>query len=394
MIRDLKKVALVLLGGAFCSFGFVSCAKDLDDFFAQHQQDLAERDVEDAAIRADLQAEIGNLRTEITGKIAVVEQGLHDLIEQGGVDVLGHLSEKSAQARQNVDTRYAQFQSLMSQKFGSFQTQTEQMFASFGAKLATLETELKQAIAQNNTQRAQEIQQFIDKVKAEQSKVQNAVQTINGIQTQYADIIAQADQLQDMEERMKQATQRYDVWLEVMPQKLQEAEAKLEALKEAQIAQLAADELQAYKDKLAGMNQNLEKMKEAMQKLQEMKDAAEELVQKFDNLNDEAQGCQPIVDNFTDAYDHYDEASTIISTLEAVDVSNYEGLLDDLSSRLSSAAADLHSAMADMSGLENVWSDYAESMENLADECETNADYCEGMMLNIQEAFEGIPFPS
>ena len=394
MAKKLWKVALITMCVAVCSFGFTSCAEDYDKFFAQHSQDLAERDAEDAAIRADLQIEINNLRTEITGKIAVVEQKLHNLIEDGAADVLDDLTTKSGETRGKINTRYGQFTALMDTKFGGFQTTANNLFAQFDSKCTQREQELKTAIDQNKTERAQEIQKFIDDVKAMQQSVQSGVAQLNALQTEYASLIAQADQLQDLEQRMQAQSGRYDAMLAELPTKIQEAKDKFEEAKDADLTALSAAEIQDYKDKLATMSGKFTEMQNALQKLQDMNDDAQDLVQRFSDIADDADGLSSVLSDVSDAYDRYGDAEDILNRIDAVDVSQYEGLYDSIKDDLEQAHNEMASAAAGLSDLKDSLESTRDELITLAADCEWQADYAEVLAEEIKEAFDNIPFPN
>lgn len=388
------RLATLVCSVAVCGFGLTSCAEDWDDFFTQHADDIAARDAEDAAIRADLQTEINNLRTEITGKIANVEGKLHDLIEQGGQDVLNDLATKSQQTRTTIDTRYSQFTALMNSKFGDFQTTVNNIFTQFDTKRQQLEQELQTAIGQNNQTRANEIQQFINDVKAMQSQVQSGVAQINALQTEYAALIAQADQLQDLEQRMQTQSERYDDMLDELPGKIQEAEEKFEAAKDADISNLSAAEIQDYKDKLADMRDKFAEMETALQKLQEMYADAQDLVQKLSDLADEADNLSNLLSDISDAYDKYSDAEDILNRIDAVDISQYEGLYDSLKEDLETAHSDMAAAFFSLNSVTSELNSTHSYFEKLADDCEWQANYAELLSSEIEAAFNNIPFPN
>ena len=322
-----------------------------------------------------------------------MESKLHDLIEEGGQDVLNDLATKSQQTRTAIDTRYAQFTELMDQKFGAFQTTANNLFAQFATQRQQLEQELTQAIAQNNNTRAQEIQQFINDVKAMEQSVQGGVQQINALQSEYASLFAQADQLMDLEQRMQTQSQRYDTMLAELSAKLQDAETKYEAQKETDLSTLSAAEIQAYKDKLAAMSAKFTQMQQALQNLQDMYDDAEKIVQELSDLADDADGLASLLSDISDAYDNYSTAEDILNRIDAIDVSNYESLYDDLKSQLEQAHAEMGAAA---SGLTNVKESLESTRDDLiqwAADCEFNADYAETVAQEIQDEFNEIPFP-
>lgn len=393
MKRKLRWTAK-LCGAVLFGFGLIGCAEDYDDFFTQHIDDIAARDAEDAAIRAELATEIENLRTEITGKIAIVEGNLHNLIEQGGLDVLDDLATKSQSTREAINTRYSQFTQLMDQKFGTFENNVNSLFQTFDGHLQQLETELQQAIAQNNQARAQEIQQFINKVKGMEQTVNTGVQTINAIQNDYSDIIAQADLLLDLEKRMQTQTQRYDQMLASLDATLTEAEARFEAQKETDLSTLSAAEIQDYKDKLAVMSGKLTEMQQAMAKLEEMKDEAQQILTDFEDLVDKANDLDGVIADVQSAYDMYAKVEDILTRIDNVDTSYYEGVYDSLSEDLATAHNDMASACAGLLDVKDFLEGTRDTMKQNADYCEAYADYCEGRLSEIQDAYYAIPFPS
>ena len=381
-------------GAAVFCFGLSSCAKDWDDFFVQHEDDIEARDAEDAAIRADLQTEIENLRTEITGKIATVEGNLHNLIEQGGMDVLGHLATKSGEVRAAIDERYGQFTQLMDQKFGTFQGNATSIFSTLEGQRQQLETDLKQAIADNNNQRAQEIQQFINNVKAMQQTVTSSVQAINSLQQEYATLIAQADQLADLEQRMQVQTQRFDDLLASLDATLQTAEEKYKAQLQVDLSSLSAAEIQDYKDKLAVMLDNLTQMQQAMAKLEDMKADAQQLVSDFESLADRSDDMNGLISDVETAYEKYAQIEDILNRIDAVDPAQYETLYNNIKSELEQAHQDMAAACSGLTDLKDYLESTRDTMASNEDECKTLAEYCEGMQSNIESNFNAIPFPS
>ncbi len=388
------RFATLVCGVAVCGFCLTSCAEDWDDFFTQHADDIAARDAEDAAIRADLQTEINKLRTEITGKIATVESKLHDLIEQGGQDVLTELANKSQQTRSAIDTRYAQFTALMDTRFGAFQTTVNNLFNTFATQRSNLEAELNTAIAQNNTARANEIQAFINQVKAMQSQVQSGVAQINALQTEYAAIISQANKLAELEQRMNTQVSRYDAMLAELSTKIQEAEERFEAAKEVDLSELAAAEVQDYKDKLAEMNNKLTQMQQALDKMEDMYSDAQQLVQDFSDISDRADDMASLLSDISDAYDQYSKVEDILADIDAIDVGYYEDLYENLKSELEQADQDMVVAAAGLADLKAYLESGVDDMNACADECETNMEYCVGLADDIRSGFDAIPFPN
>lgn len=387
------RLAVWVFGMAVCSFALTGCAEDWDDFFTKQADDIAARDAEDAAIRADLAEEIANLETEITGKIANVEGKLHDLIEQGGTDVLSDLATKSQQTRSTIDTRYAQFTALMDTKFGAFQTTANNLFTQFATKRQQLEQELNQAIAQNNTERAAEVQQFINDVKAMQQSVQGGVQQINALQTEYAALFAQADKLLELEQRAQTQAQRFEELYANLTATLKEAEGKYEAQKETNVNNLSTAEIQDYKDKLADMSSKLTQMQAALAKLEEMKDDAEQLVSDFSDLVDCADGMSSLISEIESAYESYSKAEDILNRIDGTDISSYEDMFQDLQSDLEQANHEMEASASSLGDTKDAMETTRDDLLALVGECEFYAGLCETLAEEIHIAFDSIPFP-
>ena len=193
---------------------------------------------------------------------------------------------------------------------------------------------------------------------------------------------------------MQAQSGRYDAMLAELPTKIQEAKDKFEEAKDADLTALSAAEIQDYKDKLATMSGKFTEMQNALQKLQDMNDDAQDLVQRFSDIADDADGLSSVLSDVSDAYDRYGDAEDILNRIDAVDVSQYEGLYDSIKDDFEQAHNEMASAAAGLSDLKDSLESTRDELITLAADCEWQADYAEVLAEEIKEAFDNIPFPN
>lgn len=382
----------LLLLGCIC---FTSCAEDQDDYFNQLRDGIAQRDKDDADIRAQLKEEIEKLRSEVMQKISQVEDGLNTMITNGESDVLDDIQTRTSNFRSLVGEKYDEFAALIDEKFKSPNNALDAVFNDFDIKYEQLRSKMEQAISGNDSEMAGKISILLGKMDEMKSKIQSSKNQIQQLETLYADILSQVDILEEFEQRIAAQETRYAEMLTSLPSLLDAIHQQALQLAQVKIQELTEAEEQAFADKLAEMNDQLTIMQNWFAKYQELQDQTDDLLGRFESVSNDANDLQTVIDEVNDAYTHYSDAEQILDRLDALDdIDDWESIYDDLNGQLEDAYNEFSSAT---NGLDffldsAVEPTHAEA-ESYYNDLEAALDDCQSILDDMHSRFDDIPFP-
>lgn len=383
----------LLLLGCIC---FTSCAEDQDDYFNQLRDGIAQRDKDDADIRAQLKEEIEKLRSEVMQKISQVEDGLNTMITNGESDVLDDIQTRTSNFRSLVGEKYDEFAALIDEKFKSPNNALDAVFNDFDIKYEQLRSKMEQAISGNDSEMAGKISILLGKMDEMKSKIQSSKNQIQQLETLYADILSQVDILEEFEQRIAAQETRYAEMLTSLPSLLDAIHQQALQLAQVKIQELTEAEEQAFADKLAEMNDQLTIMQNWFAKYQELQDQTDDLLGRFESVSNDANDLQTVIDEVNDAYTHYSDAEQILDRLDALDdIDDWESIYDDLNGQLEDAYNEFSSAT---NGLDffldsAVEPTHAEA-ESYYNDLEAAMDDCQSILDDMHSRFDDIPFPN
>ncbi len=382
----------LLLLGCIC---FTSCAEDQDDYFNQLRDGIAQRDKDDADIRAQLKEEIEKLRSEVMQKISQVEDGLNTMITNGESDVLDDIQTRNSNFRSLVGEKYDEFAALIDEKFKSPNNALDAVFNDFDIKYEQLQSKMEKAISGNDSEMAGKISILLGKMDEMKSKIQSSKNQIQQLETLYADILSQVDILEEFEQRIAAQETRYAEMLTSLPSLLDAIHQQALQLAQVKIQELTEAEEQAFADKLAEMNDQLTIMQNWFAKYQELQDQTDDLLGRFESVSNDANDLQTVIDEVNDAYTHYSDAEQILDRLDALDdIDDWESIYDDLNGQLEDAYNEFSSAT---NGLDffldsAVEPTHAEA-ESYYNDLEAALDDCQSILDDMHSRFDDIPFP-
>lgn len=383
----------LLLLGCIC---FTSCAEDQDDYFNQLRDGIAQRDKDDADIRAQLKEEIEKLRSEVMQKISQVEDGLNTMITNGESDVLDDIQTRTSNFRSLVGEKYDEFAALIDEKFKSPNNALDAVFNDFDIKYEQLRSKMEQAISGNDSEMAGKISILLGKMDEMKSKIQSSKNQIQQLETLYADILSQVDILEEFEQRIAAQETRYAEMLTSLPSLLDAIHQQALQLAQVKIQELTEAEEQAFADKLAEMNDQLTIMQNWFAKYQELQGQTDDLLGRFESVSNDANDLQTVIDEVNDAYTHYSDAEQILDRLDALDdIDDWESIYDDLNGQLEDAYNEFSSAT---NGLDffldsAVEPTHAEA-ESYYNDLEAAMDDCQSILDDMHSRFDDIPFPN
>lgn len=383
----------LLLLGCIC---FTSCAEDQDDYFNQLRDGIAQRDKDDADIRAQLKEEIEKLRSEVMQKISQVEDGLNTMITNGESDVLDDIQTRTSNFRSLVGEKYDEFAALIDEKFKSPNNALDAVFNDFDIKYEQLQSKMEQAISGNDSEMAGKISILLGKMDEMKSKIQSSKNQIQQLETLYADILSQVDILEEFEQRIAAQETRYAEMLTSLPSLLDAIHQQALQLAQVKIQELTEAEEQAFADKLAEMNDQLTIMQNWFAKYQELQGQTDDLLGRFESVSNDANDLQTVIDEVNDAYTHYSDAEQILDRLDALDdIDDWESIYDDLNGQLEDAYNEFSSAT---NGLDffldsAVEPTHAEA-ESYYNDLEAAMDDCQSILDDMHSRFDDIPFPN
>ena len=383
----------LLLLGCIC---FTSCAEDQDDYFNQLRDGIAQRDKDDADIRAQLKEEIEKLRSEVMQKISQVEDGLNTMITNGESDVLDDIQTRTSNFRSLVGEKYDEFAALIDEKFKSPNNALDAVFNDFDIKYEQLQSKMEKAISGNDSEMAGKISILLGKMDEMKSKIQSSKNQIQQLETLYADILSQVDILEEFEQRIAAQETRYAEMLTSLPSLLDAIHQQALQLAQVKIQELTEAEEQAFADKLAEMNDQLTIMQNWFAKYQELQDQTDDLLGRFESVSNDANDLQTVIDEVNDAYTHYSDAEQILDRLDALDdIDDWESIYDDLNGQLEDAYNEFSSAT---NGLDffldsAVEPTHAEA-ESYYNDLEAAMDDCQSILDDMHSRFDDIPFPN
>ncbi len=383
----------LLLLGCIC---FTSCAEDQDDYFNQLRDGIAQRDKDDADIRAQLKEEIEKLRSEVMQKISQVEDGLNTMITNGESDVLDDIQTRTSNFRSLVGEKYDEFAALIDEKFKSPNNALDAVFNDFDIKYEQLRSKMEQAISGNDSEMAGKISILLGKMDEMKSKIQSSKNQIQQLETLYADILSQVDILEEFEQRIAAQETRYAEMLTSLPSLLDAIHQQALQLAQVKIQELTEAEEQAFADKLAEMNDQLTIMQNWFAKYQELQGQTDDLLGRFESVSNDANDLQTVIDEVNDAYTHYSDAEQILDRLDALDdIDDWESIYDDLNGQLEDAYNEFSSAT---NGLDffldsAVEPTHAEA-ESYYNDLEAALDDCQSILDDMHSRFDDIPFPN
>lgn len=383
----------LLLLGCIC---FTSCAEDQDDYFNQLRDGIAQRDKDDADIRAQLKEEIEKLRSEVMQKISQVEDGLNTMITNGESDVLDDIQTRNSNFRSLVGEKYDEFAALIDEKFKSPNNALDAVFNDFDIKYEQLQSKMEKAISGNDSEMAGKISILLGKMDEMKSKIQSSKNQIQQLETLYADILSQVDILEEFEQRIAAQETRYAEMLTSLPSLLDAIHQQALQLAQVKIQELTEAEEQAFADKLAEMNDQLTIMQNWFAKYQELQGQTDDLLGRFESVSNDANDLQTVIDEVNDAYTHYSDAEQILDRLDALDdIDDWESIYDDLNGQLEDAYNEFSSATNGLdffldSAVEPIHAE-AESYYN---DLEAAMDDCQSILDDMHSRFDDIPFPN
>jgi len=283
--KTIVRQSLLWLFALSLAAGVISCAEDNDDYLVKNDTELSDLRKEDAAIRAELQTQIEQKRSEISQRINALETTLGKLIDDDGKSIFDQLSTKMTGTKNLINQKFNGFEETIDTKLAALTGSLDQTSGQLADLLGSKQKELNDAIVQADQDNAALIEAEIAKISTLQTQISNALERLGSFESRISQLEENNAAIIDLEQDLVDLKEKY----EGQADQYEQVSEQIRQMVSETIDDLTAEELNTYEEILAQVEEKTEKMLDKLDDFEELTYALEEIRTQYDNALSESE---------------------------------------------------------------------------------------------------------